>query len=45
MKKYFAFDKHQISYRQETLAGFTTFVTMTYIIIINPAILALLFSQ
>jgi len=39
MKKYFAFDKHQTTYRQETLAGFTTFVTMAYIIIINPAIL------
>ncbi len=39
MKKYFAFDKYQTSYRQETLAGFTTFVTMAYIIIVNPAIL------
>jgi xanthine/uracil/vitamin C permease (AzgA family) len=37
MKKYFAFDKYQTSYRQETLAEFTTFVTMAYII--NPAIL------
>jgi adenine/guanine/hypoxanthine permease len=39
MKKYFAFDRHHTSYRQETLAGFTTFVTMAYIIIVNPAIL------
>jgi AGZA family xanthine/uracil permease-like MFS transporter len=39
MKKYFAFDRHRTSYRQETLAGFTTFVTMAYIIIVNPAIL------
>lgn len=39
MKKYFAFHKYRTSYRQETLAGFTTFVTMAYIIIVNPAIL------
>lgn len=39
MKKYFAFDSHGTSYRQETLAGLTTFVTMAYIIIVNPAIL------
>lgn len=39
MKKYFDFHKHRTSYRQETLAGFTTFVTMAYIIIVNPAIL------
>lgn len=39
MKKYFAFDRHRTTYRQETLAGFTTFVTMAYIIIVNPAIL------
>ncbi|MDD2336169.1 MAG: NCS2 family permease [Geobacteraceae bacterium] len=39
MKKYFSFDRHQTSYRRETLAGFTTFITMAYIIIVNPAIL------
>ncbi len=39
IKKYFAFDRHRTSYRQESLAGFTTFVTMAYIIIVNPAIL------
>jgi AGZA family xanthine/uracil permease-like MFS transporter len=39
MRKYFAFDSHRTGYRQETLAGITTFVTMAYIIIINPAIL------
>lgn len=39
MKKYFAFHRYRTSYRQETLAGFTTFVTMAYIIIVNPAIL------
>jgi len=39
MKRFFAFDSHKTSYRQETLAGLTTFVTMAYIIIVNPAIL------
>lgn len=39
MKKYFDFENHGTNYRRETLAGFTTFVTMAYIIIVNPAIL------
>jgi AGZA family xanthine/uracil permease-like MFS transporter len=39
MRKYFLFDRHRTTYRRETLAGFTTFVTMAYIIIVNPAIL------
>ena len=40
MRTYFDFDRHQTSYRQETLAGITTFFTLAYIIIVNPAILA-----
>ncbi len=39
MHDYFAFDRNQTSYARETLAGLTTFVTMAYIIIVNPAIL------
>ncbi len=39
MKTYFDFERHRTNYRRETLAGFTTFVTMAYIIIVNPAIL------
>ncbi|NJD92383.1 MAG: NCS2 family permease [Geobacter sp.] len=39
MKDFFQFDRYKTSYRQETLAGFTTFLTMAYIIIVNPAIL------
>lgn len=39
MKHFFAFEKYRTSYRQETLAGITTFLTMAYIIIVNPAIL------
>jgi adenine/guanine/hypoxanthine permease len=39
MKYFFGFARHNTSYRQETLAGITTFLTMAYIIIVNPAIL------
>src|SRR5512142_2385589 len=39
MKKYFAFAEHGTNYRKETLAGITTFLTMAYIIVVNPAIL------
>lgn len=40
MKSYFDFAGHGTGYRRETLAGLTTFLTMAYIIIVNPAILA-----
>jgi AGZA family xanthine/uracil permease-like MFS transporter len=39
VKNYFQFEKYGTGYRQETLAGVTTFLTMSYIIIVNPAIL------
>jgi adenine/guanine/hypoxanthine permease len=39
MKQFFEFEKYGTSYRQETLAGVTTFLTMAYIIIVNPAIM------
>jgi len=39
MHSFFEFNRHKTSYRQETLAGVTTFLTMAYIIIVNPAIL------
>jgi AGZA family xanthine/uracil permease-like MFS transporter len=39
MKAYFEFTKHGTTYRQETLAGVATFLTMAYIIVVNPAIL------
>ena len=39
MHKFFEFKRYKTSYRQETLAGVTTFLTMAYIIIVNPAIL------
>lgn len=39
MRRFFQFDTHQTGYRQEIIAGITTFITMSYIIIVNPAIL------
>jgi len=39
MKHYFQFEKNGTGYRQELLAGLTTFLTMAYIIVVNPAIL------
>jgi len=37
--RYFDFAGQGTSYRQETIAGLTTFLTMAYIIVVNPAIL------
>ena len=39
MKEFFEFEQRGTGYRQEILAGLTTFLTMAYIIIVNPAIL------
>lgn len=39
MKTYFDFAKHNTGYKQETLAGLATYLTMAYIIVVNPAIL------
>jgi len=39
MKKFFEFEKFHTTYRTEIIAGITTFLTMAYIIIVNPAIL------
>tara|TARA_Y100001934_G_scaffold272886_1_gene362015 strand:- start:25659 stop:26954 length:1296 start_codon:yes stop_codon:yes gene_type:complete len=38
--KYFELEQHGTTVRRETLAGLTTFLTMAYIIFVNPAILA-----
>jgi len=40
MQSFFNFQAHWTGYRQEILAGMTTFFTLSYIIIVNPAILA-----
>jgi len=39
LEHYFGFQHHKTTWRTETLAGLTTFVTMAYIIFVNPAIL------
>lgn len=39
LRAYFEFSAHQTDFRRETLAGVTTFMTMSYIIVVNPAIL------
>ncbi len=39
MKHFFQFERFGTNYRRETIAGVTTFLTMAYIIIVNPAIL------
>lgn len=40
LEQYFRFAEHGTSWRTETLAGMTTFVTMAYIIFVNPSILS-----
>lgn len=40
LERYFEFRAHGASWRTEILAGFTTFMTMAYIIFVNPSILA-----
>ncbi len=39
MHRYFDFEGNGTSYSRETLAGIATFLTMAYIIVVNPAIL------
>ena len=39
IKHYFQFEKNKTNLKQETIAGATTFLTMAYIIIVNPKIL------
>lgn len=39
LERYFEFDRLGTNWRTEILAGFTTFVTMAYIVFVNPGIL------
>lgn len=39
IKQYFAFDELETNFRRETLAGLTTFVSMCYILFVNPSVL------
>ncbi|MCG9697358.1 NCS2 family permease [Shewanella sp. Isolate11] len=40
LEKIFKLTEHQTSLKQEVIAGFTTFLTMAYIIFVNPMMLA-----
>ena len=39
LERYFEFKKLNTTWRTEILAGFTTFITMAYIVFVNPSIL------
>ncbi|NUJ41222.1 NCS2 family permease, partial [Pseudoalteromonas sp. 0303] len=41
MKKYFQFDELGTNYKREIIAGLTTFLSMAYILFVNPAVLSL----
>jgi len=43
LEAYFEFARLGTDWRTEILAGVTTFLTMAYIVLVNPAILAALF--
>ncbi len=40
LSRYFSFDLHRTSVSRELIAGLTTFTTMSYIVVVNPAILS-----
>ncbi len=40
MDRYFGFKEHGTTYRRESVAGLTTFLSMAYILFVNPMILA-----
>lgn len=40
LEHYFELDRLKTNWRTEILAGFTTFITMAYIVFVNPSILA-----
>ncbi|WP_435180708.1 NCS2 family permease [Halorussus sp. AFM4] len=40
LAEYFGFEEHGTDLRTEVLAGLTTFLTMSYIVVVNPDILA-----
>jgi AGZA family xanthine/uracil permease-like MFS transporter len=39
LRAFFQFDKYQTTLSREVIAGLTTFTTMAYIVVVNPAIL------
>ncbi|QLG48293.1 NCS2 family permease [Natrinema halophilum] len=38
--RYFGFDEHETDFKTELIAGITTFLAMSYIIVVNPTILS-----
>ena len=40
LEKYFEYKKHKTNFRTEVIAGVTTFLTMAYIMFLNPFILS-----
>ncbi len=40
LEQFFAIEAHQTSLQKEVLAGVTTFITMAYIIFVNPQMMA-----
>ncbi|MFE8699936.1 NCS2 family permease [Cytobacillus sp. FJAT-54145] len=40
MKQFFQFEGRQTTYKQEFLAGITTFLSMAYILVVNPIVLS-----
>ncbi|MDN8842634.1 NCS2 family permease, partial [Staphylococcus aureus] len=41
MKNYFHFDKYGTNFKREILVGITTFLSMAYILAVNPQFLSL----
>lgn len=41
MKKYFGFQEHGTNFKREILGGLTTFLSMAYILAVNPQVLSL----
>ena len=45
MKNYFQFDKYGTNFKREILGGITTFLSMAYILAVNPQVLSLAASK
>ncbi|HEX4603402.1 MAG TPA: hypothetical protein VH724_05360 [Candidatus Angelobacter sp.] len=41
-ERFFQLEKHDTTFSREIIAGLTTFTTMSYIVVVNPAILCFL---
>jgi AGZA family xanthine/uracil permease-like MFS transporter len=41
LQSFFQLNKHQTTLSREVIAGLTTFTTMSYIVVVNPAILSI----